>query len=399
MPEEELMQVKEYPSDVHILFRNDKQYILLGTAHISKASADLVKTVIEKELPDKVCVELDQQRFKALSEKKRWESLDLKTVIREKQLTTLIVNLLLASYQKKLGEKLGVVPGVELLQAVSTAQQHNIAFDLCDRDVRITLKRAWNSMSFFQKLKFVSSGLAGIFNNVEITDEKLEQLKQKDLLTEMMSELGRVMPVIKKVIVDERDQYLAQKIKNTDGNKIVAVVGAGHIEGIKHILNDESGEIDLSAIEVIPSASTWMKWIGWLVPAIIVGSLLYIGFNKGLNEAGSNFLYWILANGIPSSLGAIFAAGHPFTIIAAFFAAPFTSLSPVIGAGYIAAFVQVYYQPPLVSEIHSVIDDAGKIKMWWHNKLLKVLLVFLLAGTGSIIGTYIGAYEIISNLF
>ncbi len=399
MPEKELMQIKEYPSDVHIISSNNKQYILLGTAHISKASAELVKEVIEKELPDKVCIELDQQRFTALAEKKRWESLDLKTIIREKQLTTLFVNLLLASYQKKLGEKLGVIPGLELLQAVNTAKLHNIPFDLCDRDVRVTLKRAWNSMSFFQKLKFVSSGLAGFFNNTEMTDEKLEQLKQKDLLTEMMSELGRVMPVIKKVIVDERDQYLAQKIKNTDGKKIVAVVGAGHIEGIKQILISDDGEIDLSAIEVIPPSSNWMKWLGWTVPAIIIGSLFYIGFNKGLNEAGSNFLYWILANGIPSSFGALIAAAHPFTILAAFFAAPFTSLSPVIGAGYIAAFVQVYYQPPLVSEIHSVIDDAGKIKMWWNNKLLKVLLVFLLAGTGSIIGTYIGAYEIISKLF
>jgi pheromone shutdown protein TraB len=143
---------QEYPSDVHHVQVNNKEYFIIGTAHISQYSADLVKEVIGKEKPDVVCVELDPQRYKALSEKKRWESLDLKQLIKQKQLSTLLINILLASYQKKLGEKLGVNPGVELLEATKAAKENDIPIELCDRDVRVTLKRSWNSMSFWQKL-------------------------------------------------------------------------------------------------------------------------------------------------------------------------------------------------------------------------------------------------------
>ena len=172
-----------YSSDVSIVKDEEREYIVIGTAHISKKSANLVREVIEKEKPDCVCVELDSQRFKALSEKKRWESLDLKTLIREKQLTTLIINILLSSYQKKLGEKLGVTPGIELLEATSTAKELNLPIELCDREIRVTLRRAWNSMTFWQKLKLITSGFAGIFESQEMTEEKLDELKQKDVLT------------------------------------------------------------------------------------------------------------------------------------------------------------------------------------------------------------------------
>ncbi len=188
---------RNYPVDVRIVNDEEREYIIVGTAHISRKSADLVREVIEKEKPDCVCVELDPQRFKALSEQKRWESLDLKTLINEKQLTTLIINILLSSYQKKLGEKLGVTPGIELLEATKTAKELGIPIELCDREIRITLRRAWNSMSLFQKVKLITSGFAGIFEKQELTEEKLEEIKDKDALSEMMNELGKSMPVLK----------------------------------------------------------------------------------------------------------------------------------------------------------------------------------------------------------
>ncbi|MCB0290952.1 MAG: TraB/GumN family protein [Calditrichaeota bacterium] len=389
---------EKYSSDVHTVHLDGREFILVGTAHISQQSADLVREVIESEKPQRVCVELDQQRYKSLAEQRRWEALDLRSIIRQKQLSTLLINLLLASYQKKLGEKLGVAPGVELLEATQVAQDLNIPIELCDRDIRITLRRAWNSMPFGDKMKLLTSGLAGMLEEQEISEEKLSEIRQKDVLSEMIHQLGEAMPVLKRVLIDERDTYLAQKIRASAGEKVVAVVGAGHLSGIIEALQQNRRD-DLKPLEVIPPVSSWIKWIGWGIPAIILGSIAYIGWSKGGAAAGDNLLFWVLANGIPSALGAIIALGHPFTILSAFFGAPFTSLTPVIGAGYVSAFVQLYFQPPVVKEFQTVSDDVSSFKKWWRNKLLRILLVFIFTSLGSLIGTYVGAYEIISNLF
>ncbi|MCB0313842.1 MAG: TraB/GumN family protein [Calditrichae bacterium] len=389
---------EKYSSDVHTVHLDGREFILVGTAHISQQSADLVREVIESEKPQRVCVELDQQRYKSLAEQRRWEALDLRSIIRQKQLSTLLINLLLASYQKKLGEKLGVAPGVELLEATQVAQDLNIPIELCDRDIRITLRRAWNSMPFWDKMKLLTSGLAGMLEEQEISEEKLSEIRQKDVLSEMIHQLGEAMPVLKRVLIDERDTYLAQKIRASAGEKVVAVVGAGHLSGIIEALQQNRRD-DLKPLEVIPPVSSWIKWIGWGIPAIILGSIAYIGWSKGGAAAGDNLLFWVLANGIPSALGAIIALGHPFTILSAFFGAPFTSLTPVIGAGYVSAFVQLYFQPPVVKEFQTVSDDVSSFKKWWRNKLLRILLVFIFTSLGSLIGTYVGAYEIISNLF
>jgi pheromone shutdown-related protein TraB len=385
-------------SDVHWLKYQSKELIIIGTAHISKQSAELVEEVISEEKPDTVCVELDAQRFEALSNKKKWENLDLKSIIKQKQLSTLIINILLSSYQKKLGKKLGVNPGLELLKATEVAKKLEIPIELGDRDVRITLKRAWRSMSFWQKTKFITMGLASVFDKEDISEEQLEELKKKDVLTELMNDLGKAMPVLKEVLIDERDSFLAKKIKECKGQKVVAVVGAGHLQGIiNKIESDET--IDLKDIEHIPNSSSAAKIIGWGIPTIIIGSIFLIGLNKGFHEAGNNIIFWILANGIPSAIGAALAYGHPLAILSVFFAAPLTSLTPLIGAGYVAAFVQSYFRPPVVLEIQNVSEDVNKFKLWWKNKLLRILLVFILSGLGSVLGTYVGAYKIISNLF
>jgi pheromone shutdown-related protein TraB len=253
-------------------------------------------------------------------------------------------------------------------------------------------------MSFWQKLKFLFGGVGGLFEKQELTEEKLAELRSKDVLSEMMDELGKAMPVLKKVIIDERDQYIVEKMRQIKGDKIVSVVGAGHVNGIIKALESEV-IIDLKAIEVIPKPSPVAKIIGWGIPSIIIGSILFIGYSKGLSEAGDNALFWILANGIPSAIGALIALAHPITILTAFLAAPITSLSPLIGAGYVAAFVQAYFQPPIVKDFQSVAESARKFSMWWKNKLLKVLLVFILASLGSVLGTYVGLFEIVKNVF
>lgn len=387
-----------YSSDVHFIEKNGREYIIVGTAHVSNESKNLVRQVIEQEQPDVVCIELDEQRYKTLREKTKWEALDIRQLIRQKQLPTLIINLLLASYQKRIGQKMGVDPGTELLEAANVALENNIPIELVDRDVRITLRRAWASMSFWEKMSLLASGVAGAVDDQEISEEMLQELKQKDVLSEMMRELGEAMPAMKSVLIDERDVYIAQKTRHATGQKIVSVVGAGHVEGILDILESKPDQ-DLSLIEEVPPPSPVGKIIGWAIPALILGAILYIGITQGASAAGENLQYWILANGIPAAIGALIALAHPATIAASFFGAPITSLTPVIGAGYVSAFVQAFFQPPVVKEFQTVSDDISHWRKWWSNKLLRVLLVFILTTLGSLIGTYVGAAEIISNLF
>lgn len=383
--------------DVEVIEVDGRTYILVGTAHISQESVDLVREVIDNERPDCVCVELDPQRYEALSQKKRFESLDLKQIIREKQLAPLLMNLLLSSYQKRLGGKLGVTPGSELLEATKAANEHGIPISLCDRDIRVTLRRAWSALSWWKKSMLVSTFLASAFEDNELTEEELNRIKQKDVLSEMMAELGDAMPALKEALIDERDAFLAQKIRDSEGDKLVAVVGAGHVVGMRRALL-ENREIDLESLNVIPPVSPVWKYVGWAIPALIVSMLGYIGWSQGLAAAGDNAAFWFLANSVPCAIGGIIAFAHPLTIIAGFVAAPFTSLTPVIGAGYVTAFVQTWVRPPHVSEFQTVGDDLTSLKGWWTNRLLRIFLTFILTTLGSIIGTWVGGSVIVSNL-
>jgi pheromone shutdown-related protein TraB len=388
----------EYGNDVTVLHHKDKTILLVGTAHISRQSADLVQRIIDEESADLVCIELDEKRFAALSNPQQWENLDLKQIIRKKQLSTLLVNLVLASYQKKLGGKLGIQPGTELLTAAKAAEKKNIPVELCDRDVRVTLRRAWKATSLFKKGYLVVSLLTSLFDDTELDEDKLEELRQKDVLSEMMNEIGKALPAAKRALIDERDIFMAERIKNAPGQRIIAVVGAGHMAGIQKVIGQDNSTL-MEEINTIPPISKVWKIVGWSIPAAILLSLVIIGFRQGAGEAGANALYWILANGIPSAIGAVFALAHPATVLSAFAAAPITSLTPVIGAGYVCAFVQVMTRPPVVKEFEAVAGDIATVRGWWQNKLLRIFLVFLLTGLGSSIGTWVGGYKIFTNLF
>ncbi len=387
----------EYPDDVTTLHVGEKTILLIGTAHISQQSADLVGQIIEAENPDAVCIELDEKRYAALSKKQRWENLDLKQVVKKKQLSTLMVNLILSSYQKKLGGQMGVMPGTELLTAAKAAEKLAIPVELCDRSIRVTLRRAWHATSFLKKSYLLSTLLASLFDKTELDEDKLTELRKKDVLSELMEELGQTFPDTKRALIDERDIFMAEKIKDVIGNRIVAVVGAGHVAGIEKTIQEDNSHI-MEEINTIPPVSKIWKFIGWSIPLLIILSILLIGLKQGAGEASANALYWILANGIPSSIGALLAFAHPVTIFSAFAAAPITSLTPVIGAGYVCAFVQIMTKPPVVKEFESVGDDISSLTGWWKNKLLRVFLVFILTGIGSSIGTWVGGYRIVSNL-
>ena len=390
-------QLHDYGPDVHFLRHEGREIILVGTAHISQESVELARTVIDRMQPDCVCLELDEKRYQALTQKEQWQSLDLKAVIRNKQLSTLVISLFMASYQKKLGNKLGVTPGAELLAADQAAKDRQIPISLCDRDIRITLRRAWKSTSLWKKGYLVTSLLASIFDDTEISEEKLNELKRKDVLTELMDELGQALPDLKRVLIDERDIYLAEKIKSSPGKRIVAIVGAGHIHGIVREMAIDNRQ-RIAAISTIPEVSIAWKLAGWGIPALLIGALIVIGIDKGASVAGANLLFWVLAHGIPAALGAMIALAHPYTTIGAFSAAPFTSLTPLVGAGYVTAFIQVMQRPPVVREFETAGVDMTTFKGWWRNKFLRVLLVFFLTTLGSALGTWVGGYRILNDL-
>jgi pheromone shutdown-related protein TraB len=387
---------RDYPPDVHVLAIEGREFILVGTAHVSRESADLVREVIEKERPDCVCIELDAQRFDALAHRQRWECLDLRQVIRQRQLAPLLANLVLASYQRKLGGALGVIPGSELLEAARAAEEHQIPVALCDRDVRITLRRAWGSMSLWNKSKLLAALIASVVDRPELDEDELRRIRNQDVISELMRELGKELPSVKTTLIDERDAYLAHKILAAEGERIVAVVGAGHVAGIREALR-ERRVVDIEAISQIPPVGAIWKWLGWGLPAAVLAALVWIGLQHGASVAGAQLLFWITATGGMTAVGAALALAHPLVVLSSFGVAPITTLSPVIGAGHVLALLQAYLAPPMVREFERVADDFGTPVQWWRNRLLRIFLVFLLSTFGALAGNYIGLVEMFSK--
>lgn len=387
-----------YPPEVHVLEADGRRTVLVGTAHVSAASIELVRRVIEREKPDRVCVELDPRRFEALSQPQRWDSLDLKEIVRRQQLPTLLLHLVLAAYQKRIAGEIGVEPGSELLEATRVAAEHDIPVELCDRDVRVTLRRAAQRTSIWRRFVVLSELVGGLFDAPELSAAQIEELKRSDTLNELLQELGRSLPAIKEVLIDERDAYLAERIRQTPGSTVVAVVGAGHLEGIRAAL--AAGEpADLEALSVVPPPSPIWKLMGWGIPASIAAALAWIGWTQGREAAGEGALFWTLAHSLPSGIGAVLAFAHPATIATAVLTAPFTALTPVVGVGHTCAFVEAWVRPPLVRELRSAMDDAVVFRRWWSHRLLRVFLVFFLTSLGGTLGTLLGGAKIFSGLF
>lgn len=385
-----------YPEEVEVLELGGRRLVLVGTAHVSQASVDLVRTVIERERPDVVCVELDERRLEALLHKKRWETLDLREVIKKRQLATLLVNLVLSSYQKRLGDKLGVTPGSELLAAVEAARERGVRVELCDRDVRITLRRAWAALSLWKRSMLLSGLLASLGKTPDLSEKDLAELRRKDAMSELLRELGEAVPELTTALIHERDSYLAHKIDAAEGRVLVAVVGAGHLRGMSEALR-AGRRVDLAELERIPEGSSLGSWIGWGLTATIVGGLVYVGLRDGAAAAGSGAWSWVLVTGVPSALGGVLALAHPLTILSAFVAAPITTLSPLLGAGHVTALAQAYLVPPRVYELQSVGDDIARPAAWWTNRVLRVLLVFVLTSLGAASGAWVGGAKLLSS--
>ncbi|MGW8302761.1 MAG: TraB/GumN family protein [Desulfobacterales bacterium] len=373
---------------------NEKEFILVGTAHVSKESARLVKSVIEEEKPDTVCVELCQSRFQAIQQKDRWQNTDIIKVIKEKKSFLLLSNLLLASFQKRIAKQFDVKPGEEMITAINTAESTGAQIHLADRDIRTTLSRTWRIMGFWSKIKLVFQLTLSLGQLDEIKEEDIEKMKQQDVLETLLAEVGKSLPALKSILIDERDQYLAEKIRTAPGNKIVAVVGAGHIPGIQKYWDSE---IDIQALEQLPPKGKSIGILKWLIPVTIV-ALFFAGFFYGGKEAGTDMIvWWILANGILAGVGAIIALAHPATIISSIVAAPLTSLNPMIAAGWVSGLVEAFSRKPKVKDLERLPEDIMSVRGFWKNNVTRILLVVVFTNLGSSLGTFI-AFPVIVKL-
>ena len=372
-----------------IKIADDKEFVLVGTAHISQESKDLVTQAIQEESPDTVCVELDEGRLKSLEDPDRWKKNDLKKIIREHQLGTLIANLVLGSYQKRMGLSTGVRPGAELYGAVLSARSAGIPIVLADRDIKVTLRRTWSCTPWYRKFSLIASLFASLFDKTEISEEELKRIRERDSLSAMMEEFGKTFPEVKSVLIDERDQYLASRIRHASGKKVLAVVGAGHIQGIRKILEENKPLPEESTLCQIMPSSPVFKILGWTITVAIIASIVGVGIHSGLEKAGEVTLNWFLYTGGGAMLGSIIAGAHPLAVLTALVVAPFTGLTPLIGVGFFVALVQAYLRPPRVAEFETVTEDIWKISRWWKNRVTRVILCFLLPGFPAIIGKII----------
>jgi pheromone shutdown-related protein TraB len=385
-------------ADIKRLVIDNREYILVGTAHISQDSVETVQAVIRDENPDTVCVELDELRHRALRNPRHWESLNLVQVLKQGQAPFLLANLALASFQKRMGLQTGVKPGAELAAAAQTAEELGKCVQLVDREIRTTLLRAWRKAGFWKKMKLFSTLLVSIFESQELDEEELARLRQTDTLTVMLDEMAEVLPTVKTILVDERDTYMAHYIRQAPGEKIVAIIGAAHMPGILKKLEQTFSSEEIKGLSMIPEKSGLSKVLPWLIPAIVV-VLFIVGFMAGNTQQLANAaIAWVLANGVLSALGALIALGHPLTILSAFIAAPITSLNPTIGAGFVTGLVQAVIVPPQVKDMEYVSEDIARLSGWWRNRLTRVLLVFSLSSLGSAIGTMV-AFGWLKDLF
>jgi pheromone shutdown-related protein TraB len=301
----------------------------------------------------------------------------------------------LATFQKKIADEFGIRPGEEMHRAMQVSHEMNTNLSLVDREVRTTLKRAWAGAGFWTLIKVMFSMFTSMFEKQEISPEQIEKLKTGGELAAAIDEFSGSLPGVKTALIDERDQYLAAKIYSSTGNTVVAVVGAAHVPGIKKVF---ATDIDIAELDKIPPPKKIFKIIGWGIPLLLL-ALIITGFIVSGRETSEQMvLVWVLANGIAASLGTLVALAHPLTILTAFIAAPITSLNPTIAAGWVCGLTEAYLRKPRVIDLERVADDLTTVRGIWSNRVIKVLLVVVLANLGSSIGTFVGVGWIVSLL-
>jgi pheromone shutdown-related protein TraB len=378
-----------------------REFILVGTAHVSKESIEESTRTIREEKPDCVCVELDEGRLQAIKNEKGWQELDVVKALKQGKGFLLLANLVLSSFQRRMGADVGVKPGDEMKEAIAVAEAEGIPTALVDRPIQVTLRRAWAKNGFWGKIKLLATLVASAFSDDDIKSEDIEKLKEQGAMDGMMEELAKELPTVKEVLIDERDRYLASHIWEAKGNKIVAILGAGHLPGTERILGElASGarSADTSDIAEVPPKGIGSHLAGWAIPAILVALVVAGFFTGGANASLDMLIRWFLWNGSLAALGALLALGNPLTILVSFLAAPVATINPFIAVGLISGVVQAWIRKPRVRDMETISEDVTTLRGFYRNRIAHVLLVFFLSSLGGAIGNFIAVPSLLASL-
>ena len=371
----------------------DKEIYLVKTAHVSKTSIEDVDECVNEVNPDSICIELDAQRYDRLKNPNKWRETDIVEVIKKKQVGFLLVNTILASFQKRMAKSLGTNSGGEMMEGIKLSEERNINLVLADRSIKTTFSRIWNELSLKEKLGLISGIIESIFSDEELSEEDLTKLKEADSLQAALSEISKQFPTVKRILVDERDQYLTEKIRTAPGKKIVAIIGAAHSIGIEKNLNKEINIERLDEVKKKKGLGTYIKYI---IPALIVlliGITIFRNKDVGISQIKS----WIIWNGGLSALGVLLALGHPLSILTAFVMSPITSLNPLLASGWFAGLVEAHIRKPKVRDFEDLSEDTSTLKGFWKNGITRTLLVVVFANLFSTIGTFVSGIDIVKK--
>ena len=388
---------------IKIIQLNNSEITLIGTAHVSQLSVEMVEEKIATGDYDCVAVELCAPRLENITNQAWWKNLDIYQIFKKKKAGLLLINLALTAYQKRLAERIGVEAGKEMVRAVELSRENHLRLEVIDRNISTTLHRLVTEVSFWQKMKIVGGLVAGVFVGEEISEEQIEDLKRGDMLHAVVSEFGEELPEIKRVLIDERDEYMVGRLAEISAShdapkKILALVGAGHLMGMMASIDSPPDAAHLQELDQKPPPRKTGLYIGWAICVLIL-SMFVVGFKQSPELGGQLVTTWILFNGGLSALGTALALGHPVSILAAFFAAPLTSLNPTIGAGMVVGLVESYMRKPKVGDFETLREDITHYSMWWKNRVARLLLIFFFSSFGSMIGTYAAGASIVTQLF
>ena len=376
---------------------------LLGTAHVSRASAEQVKELLATDKYSAVAVELCPSRHSAIMDPDALSQMDLFKVIRQGKASMVTASLVLGAYQQRLAEQFKIEPGAEQKAAIDYASAQHLPVLLIDREIGVTLKRVLHNIPWWKRAGLIFGLLASMLSKEEVSEDEIESLKQGDMLETTFAEFAEDRQDLFLPLIDERDRYMAARllieIAQHDHENILAVVGAGHLKGIKRYLEQdlEQPMKTIAELDHLPRSSRWPKLIPWLIVALVLVGF-GIGFSRSPELGWQLVSDWVLINGGLSALGALMALAHPLTIIAAFVAAPLTSLNPTIGAGMVTAAVEIFLHKPRVGDFSKLRHDVTKWQGWWKNRVSKILLVFMFSTLGSAAGTYIAGFRIFDRL-
>ena len=390
-----------------IVEKADTTYTILGTAHVSQTSADEVARLLETNNYDAVAIELDDARFNSINNPNQFADIDLFKIIKDGKAGAFAAQLALGSFQQRLAEQFGVDAGAEMKTAIRVAKEKELPILKIDRDIGTTLKRVYANVPWWQRMGIFGGLVASVLSREEIKEEDIEKLKEGDMLESTFQEFAEESQNIFLPLISERDEYMALRLKQESSKRssapfenILVVIGAGHLKGLTEYLKKDDGMSvteGLTRLEHVPTSRQWWKIIPWLITAIIIVGFV-IGFQRGPELGWTIIRDWVLFNGVLAALGALIATAHPLTIIGSFFAAPLTSLNPLVGAGYAGAGMELWLRKPKVSDFEALRSDVTDWRGWWRNRVSRTLLVFIFVTLGSAAGTYLAGFRIFGRL-